>query len=225
MKSNYYDKSVELGTEFQKNNPNIWAGYDVVKYQKQIKDLVVKYNAKTILDYGCGKGLQYIDPLPYALSDEEPQWTTFDKWLGVTVYKYDPCIEEFKNLPPEGTTFDGVICSQVLQTIPDKDLPWVAEKLNSYTDKFCFISLNYQRPAKDKKFMYDKEEFGTPRTREFFKNYFTNWTNGNLFWWFKDRMHYPGWPDDQLNETWKDVPDVWEGKYSFVEAIYKNGQS
>jgi hypothetical protein len=23
MKSNYYDKSVELGTEFQKNNPNI----------------------------------------------------------------------------------------------------------------------------------------------------------------------------------------------------------
>ena len=92
MKSNYYDKSVELGTEFQKNNSKNWAGYDTVKYQKQIKDLVVKYNAKTILDYGCGKGLQYTELLPYALSDEEPELTTFDKWLGVTFYKYDPCI-------------------------------------------------------------------------------------------------------------------------------------
>ena len=100
MKSNYYDKSVELGAEFQKNNPNIWAGYDTVKYQKQIKDLVLRYNAKTILDYGCGKGLQYTEPLPYALGDEEPEWTTFDKWLGVEVYKYDPCVEGLDTPPP-----------------------------------------------------------------------------------------------------------------------------
>jgi hypothetical protein len=36
-------------------------------------------------------------------------------------------------------------------------------------------------------------------------------------------MHYQNWINDQLNGTWKDIPDVWEGKYSFVEAIYKNG--
>lgn len=219
MKSNYYDKSVELGTEFQNNNPTLWSGYDTVKYQKQIKDLVLKYNAKTILDYGCGKGLQYTEPLIYG----ETELTTFDKWLGVEVYKYDPCVEEFAVPPPDNMKFDGVICSQVLQTIPDKDLPWVAQKLNSHTGKFCFISLNYQRPAKSKKFMYDKEEFDTPRTREFFKSYFKNWTNGDLFWWFKDRMHYSEWADEQLNGTWKDVPDVWTGKYTFVEAIYKNG--
>jgi len=221
MKSNYYDQSVGLGAEFQKANPSIWAGYDVVKYQKQIKNLVVKYDAKTILDYGCGKGLQYTEPLPYALGDEEPNWTTFDKWLGGEVYKYDPCVEGLDIPPPEGMKFDGVICSQVLQTIPDTDLPWVAEKLNSHTGKFCFISLNYQRPAKDKKFMYDPEQFKEPRTREFFKKFFVNWTNGNLFWWWKDRMHYEDWVEDQLSGKWKDIPDTWEGKYSFVEAIYK----
>lgn len=220
MTSEYYKQSVDLGTDFQKNNPKNWAGYDVVKYQKQIKDLVLKYDAKTILDYGCGKGLQYTDPLPYALGNEEPEWTTFDKWLGVTVYKYDPCVEEFKEPPPADMKFDGVICSQVLQTIPDQDLPWVAEKLQSYTNKFCFISLNFQKQAKSKKMMYDREFFKEPRTREFFKKHFSQWSGNNLFWWWKDRMHYTGWVEDQINGTWSDLPAEWTGKYTYVETIY-----
>ena len=221
MKSNYYDQSVQEGTKFQLDNPKNWAGYDVVKYQKQIKDLVIKYNAKTLLDYGCGKGLQYSEPLPYALGDEEPEWTTFDKWLGVEVYKYDPCVEEFSVPPPDGMKFDGVICTQVLQTIPDEDLPWVREKLESHTKDFCFISLNFQKPAKTKKMMYDFSHFKQPRTREFFRSYFTNWQSGNLHWWWKDRMHYQGWVDDQIEGRWTDLPTVWEGKYSYVEAIYE----
>ena len=48
MTSAYYEESVRLGREFQKNNKS-WAGYDVVKYQKCIKDLVDRYCAKTIL--------------------------------------------------------------------------------------------------------------------------------------------------------------------------------
>lgn len=222
MKSHYYDQSVEQGSKFQTENPKNWAGYDVVKYQKQIKNLVVRYNAKTILDYGCGKGFQYIDPLPYE-SEEIRQ--TFDQWLGVTVYKYDPCVEEFKTPPPIGMKFDGVICTQVLQTIPDNDMGWVREQLESYTSDFCFVSLNFQSVAKSKKMIYDREHFNQPRTREFFKKYYQDWNNGKLFWWFKDRMHYDGWEADQLNQTWTDVPAVWEGKYSFVQAIYQHGKS
>jgi SAM-dependent methyltransferase len=220
MTSDYYTQSVALGTEFQKNNSKNWAGYDVVKYQKHIKNLVDRYQAKTILDYGCGKGLQYVDSLPYG-DDINPVWTTFDKWLGVTVYKYDPCIEAFETLPPAGTKFDGVICSQVLQTIPDQDLPWVSELLQSYTDKFCFVSLNFQKQAKSKKMMYDREYFVEPRTREFFRQYFKTWPQEKLFWWWKDRMHYDGWIDDQLTGTWRDIPSEWSGKYSFVDTIYQ----
>ena len=117
MKSNYYDTSVQLGTEFQKNNPKNWAGYDVVKYQDQIKDLVQRYNAKTILDYGCGKGLQYTEKLPWGMKNgvEPPldQWTTFDKWLGVDVYKYDPCVPGLDISPPVNMKFDGVICGHI----------------------------------------------------------------------------------------------------------------
>lgn len=216
MKSSYYDTSVKLGTQFQLENKN-WNGFDVVKYQKQIKDLVVKYNAKTILDYGCGKGLQYSESLPYGSKDN---WKTFDQWLGVTVYKYDPCIEEFKNPPPKDLKFDGVICTQVLNNIPDNDLYWVAKELESYTDKFCFISVNFQRSSKQKKILYDLEYYQLQRTREFFKSFFKDWKNNNLFWWWKDREHYDGWVEDQLNGTWKDIPETWTGKYEYVESIW-----
>jgi len=215
--SPYYLESVRQGTEFQENNKS-WAGYDVVKYQKKIKDLVVRYRAKTILDYGCGKGLQYKEPLPYASEDN---WQTFDEYLGVTVYKYDPCVPEHFTLPPVGTKFDGVICTQVLNSIPDDDMTWVRELMESYATKFCFIGLNFQQEAKGKKTMYDPEYFRLPRTREFFRSYFTDWKGSDLFWWWKDRMHYDNWINDQLNGTWKDVPDTFEGKYKYVEVNHR----
>ena len=215
--SPYYLESVQQGTEFQKNNKS-WAGYDVVKYQKKIKDLVVRYRATTILDYGCGKGLQYKEPLPYASEDN---WQTFDEYLGVTVYKYDPCVPEHSTLPPVGTKFDGIICTQVLSSIPDDDMTWVRDLLEGYATKFCFVGLNFQREAKGKKTMYDPEYFQQPRTREFFRSYFTDWSGSDLFWWWKDRLHYPKWIDDQLNGTWKDVPDTFESKYKYVEVNHR----
>ena len=215
--SPYYLESVQQGTEFQKNNKS-WAGYDVVKYQKKIKDLVVRYRATTILDYGCGKGLQYKEPLPYASEDN---WQTFDEYLGVTVYKYDPCVPEHSTLPPVGTKFDGVICTQVLSSIPDDDMTWVRDLLEGYATKFCFVGLNFQREAKGKKTMYDPEYFQQPRTREFFCSYFTDWSGSDLFWWWKDRSHYEGWIDDQLNGTWKDVPVTFESKYKYVEVNHR----
>jgi SAM-dependent methyltransferase len=222
--SPYYLESVDVGRQFQQQNKS-WAGYDVVKYQTQIKDLVDRYSARTILDYGCGKGLQYQERLPYGrLPNEtvpESQWQTFDQYLGVSVYCYDPCVEGFEEPPPPGTKFDGVICTQVLNSIPDDDMPWVRDLLQSYSGKFCFIGLNFQRQAKGKKAMYDPAYFRESRTREFFKKYYNNWTGSDLFWWFKDRSHYAGWVDDQLDGTWQDVPTEWSGKYEFVETIYR----
>ena len=222
--SSYYEESVRLGREFQENN-KAWAGYDVVKYQKKIKELVDRYGAKTILDYGCGKGLQYRERLPYggAVGHELPeeQWQTFDQYLGVKVYCYDPCVAGFEQLLPAGTKFDGVICTQVLNSIPDDDMAWVRQTLESYATKFCFIGLNFQREAKGKKTMYDPAYFREPRSREFFRRHYQNWSGSDLFWWFKDREHYPEWIDDQLNGTWKDVPATWNGKYKYIEVNHR----
>jgi len=213
--SSYYEQQVAVGAKFQAENKT-WAGLDIIKYQKHIRDLVKRYNAKTILDYGCGKGEQYRQLLPYESEDKRQ---TFDDWLGVKVYCYDPCVPEYSQLPPEGTKFDGVICSQVLGTIPDADLPWVAKKLESYTKDFCFISLNYQRPPKAKKLIFDPKFYQANRTREYFRSHFKDWKQGDLFWWWKDRDHYTEWADDQLLGKWLDLPAHWTGKYQYVESI------
>jgi hypothetical protein len=222
--SPYYQESVRLGTEFQKNNKN-WAGYDVVKYQKLIKDLVVRYDAKTILDYGCGKGLQYREKLPYGQLAENPipleDWKTFDEYLGVKVYTYDPCVEEHDQLPDPEIKFDGVICTQVLNSIPDDDMSWVKDLLQQHSAKFCFIGVNFQREAKGKKTMYDPEYFRLPRTRDFFKNHYTNWSGSDLLWWWKDRPYYAAWLDDQLSGQWQDVPAQFEGKYQYIEVNHR----
>jgi hypothetical protein len=222
--SSYYAESVAAGRRFQQQNKS-WAGYDVVKYQNKIHDLVNRYRAKTILDYGCGKGLQYSEPLPYGAGPGEElpqdQWQTFDQYLGVSVYCYDPCVEEFEIPPPPDAKFDGVICTQVLNSIPDADMPWVRDTLERHATKFCFIGLNFQREAKAKKTMYDPEYFCAPRTREFFKKYYTDWSGSDLFWWFKDRPYYPEWMNDQLNGTWQDVPETFVSKYKFVEVNHR----
>jgi len=196
-----------------------------VKYQNKIRDLVNRYNARTILDYGCGKGQQYTEPLPYGAEPgvelPQDQWQTFDQYLGVTVYCYDPCVEKFATPPPLDAKFDGVICTQVLNSIPDADMSWVRHTLERHAAKFCFIGLNFQRAAKSKKTMYDPAYFREPRTREFFKKYYADWTGSDLFWWFKDRPHYEGWIDDQLAGTWQDVPETFVGKYEFVEVNHR----
>ena len=222
--SPYYEESVRLGTEFQQNNKN-WSGYDVVKYQKLIKDLVTIYDAKTILDYGCGKGSQYREKLPYGQLPGDPipleDWKTFDEYLGVKVYPYDPCVAAHNQLPDPEIKFDGVICTQVLNSIPDDDMSWVRDLLQQYSAKFCFIGVNFQREAKGKKTMYNPEYFRQPRTREFFRSYYTGWTGSDLFWWWKDRPYYPAWADDQLSGTWQDVPAQFEGKYKYIEVNHR----
>jgi len=222
--SPYYKESVRLGTEFQQNNKN-WAGYDVVKYQKLIKDLVIRYNVKTILDYGCGKGSQYTEKLPYGQLPGDPipleDWKTFDEYLGVNVYPYDPCVEAHNQLPDPEIKFDGVICTQVLNSIPDDDMSWVRDLLQQHSSKFCFIGVNFQREAKGKKTMYDPEYFRLPRTREFFRSYYADWSDSDLFWWWKDRPYYAAWADDQLSGAWQDVPSEFEGKYKYVEVNHR----
>ena len=68
-----------------------------------IKDLVQDTKAETLLDYGCGKGLQYTK---YKYHEE----------LGIMPALYDPAVPEYEELP-EGK-FDGIYSTDVMEHIP-----------------------------------------------------------------------------------------------------------
>ncbi len=74
------------------------------------------------MDYGCGKG-----ELVKLLQENYP----FIKVCG-----YDPAVEEFENLPNE--KFDFVIVTDVLEHIPENELPDTLGKISALSDKVFF---------------------------------------------------------------------------------------
>ena len=187
--SKYYATSVELGLKFQQNNPKNWAGNDSKTYHNYIRVLMDRYSARTVLDYGCGKGEQYSTmncySFPFVTPVVRTEPMTFQTRINAeSVYKYDPCVPEFDQ-EPVGQKFDAVICTQVLGSIPDADIPWIKHKFMNYATKFVFIGL-HSNPGKTKKRIYDPAYLNPHRTVEWYQEQFSDWSGPDLYWWFRD---------------------------------------
>lgn len=114
-----------------------FSGRFLFRYLDDVKMLVEKYGCKTMLDYGCGKGVQYTQPLDNG--------KLLAEFLGVEVTKYDPGWPEFA-AEPEGK-FDLVICTQALGAIPIDSLPWAIGRLYGFASKAVYVAERI-RPVK-----------------------------------------------------------------------------
>jgi len=105
----------------------------------RIKKLIKHTGARTILDYGAGKGLQY---LPARISDEQEhvEYPDIRSFWGVDDIRcYDPAYQPFTQLPKG--KFDGVICTDVLEHCPEEDIPWILDELFGYAEKFVYANV------------------------------------------------------------------------------------
>lgn len=118
-------------------------GLSILQHRQLIKDLVRKYRAKTLLDYGAGAGDAWKQP--HRLHRELAL-----RWFDVTLF--DPAFPEHDDEPLG--LFDGVLCSDVLEHIPEDDVDETIAKLFSHARKFVWASVCC-RPAK--KFFPDGE--------------------------------------------------------------------
>lgn len=91
-----------------------------------VLDLVKKYNAQDILDYGCGK-------------------SSLARNLPFNIHEYDPAIEKFKALPKPA---DIVVCTDVLEHIEPELLNNVLEHLKSLTKKAGLFSVSTEQALK-----------------------------------------------------------------------------
>lgn len=108
-------------------------GLSVLKYQDELAAIVCATGAVTLLDYGCGLGQQYTD---HHLHER----------LGVPMPAlYDPGVVGLET-KPQGR-FDGVICSDVLEHVPERLVENVIAECFDYADKFVWFSVCC-RPAK-----------------------------------------------------------------------------
>lgn len=105
-------------------------GRFLFRYIPDLEPLLRDRDCATVLDYGCGKAIQWERFIPGT--------TTFlADYLGVRVTKYDPGTVRFA-AEPEGQ-FDAVICTQVLGSVPISDLPWVIDRMYGFATKLVFI--------------------------------------------------------------------------------------
>jgi SAM-dependent methyltransferase len=102
-----------------------------------IKAIIDRLGCTSILDFGCGKGLQY-EWVSHGDDASIPAGQTLETYWGVPVTKYDPAYPPFA-AEPVGT-FDLVLCTHTLGSIPKADLPWVIDRLHALANKGLYVA-------------------------------------------------------------------------------------
>lgn len=105
-------------------------GKSLRKHIDEIGRLLLKTESKTLLDYGSGKGSLH-------------QGKT--KIWGVEVTLFDPAVKGIDNLPDK--KFDAVICTDVLEHIPEDELDETLTNIFDRADKLVYLSIS-TKPAK-----------------------------------------------------------------------------
>jgi len=126
---------VHLGIPPDKTFP----GQSLPPQAPNIKRLIKATGARTLLDYGCGKGRQYFS---HRIRDAEEgiEYPDIKSFWGISdVRCYDPGYTPYIELPTG--TFDGVICTDVLEHCPEEDMPWIVGELFQYATKFVYANV------------------------------------------------------------------------------------
>jgi hypothetical protein len=114
-----------------------YAGDNLLRHVEVIQHLVARYGAKTLLDYGSGKGRQYTTVAVKA--PDGTKFPTVPEFWGVEVTCYDPGYPPFARLPAEPC--DGVICTDVLEHCPEEDAAWIVDELFAHARKFVYANV------------------------------------------------------------------------------------
>ncbi|MEM7430163.1 MAG: class I SAM-dependent methyltransferase [Pseudomonadota bacterium] len=139
MHAKGYEQTFGDGRRRKVEAKNAFSGDQLPKYIPHIKQLVAKTGARSIIDYGAGKGSHYgiveiKDPAGKVLAT-----SLADFWGIETITLYDPGVPDYDVLPTG--THDGLISTDVLEHIPRADAPWVVEEMFSLAEKFVFANV------------------------------------------------------------------------------------
>lgn len=108
-------------------------GVSLAPHMDRIGEMIRETGAKSLLDYGSGKGGAYE---PHPEHDAASRHKRLPSWGAVDVTLYDPGVPEFSG--PYDDDYDAVIATDVLEHIPEEDIQWVLEEFFSHARKFVF---------------------------------------------------------------------------------------
>ena len=106
----------------------VMTGTSIRRHTRAFINFCKSYKPKTVLDYGCGKGLQYTK---YKLHEQGniPMPTL-----------YDPAVKEFERKPMG--YYDSVVCTDVMEHIHPEECDAVLEEIFNYANHSVFFTIS-----------------------------------------------------------------------------------
>lgn len=118
----------EFVNQYKLIHKNKKYGFNSIRFINLIKLIINEIRPQMILDYGCGQSLLF------DLIEQE---------TGIRCDRFDPAIEKINFIPKD--KYDFIICTDVLEHIPENDLGDLLMDIKSFSTKvFFFIAT---RPA------------------------------------------------------------------------------
>jgi len=134
----YAEMHARKGGDEGSDTEEIFKGFSMLPHAETVKKLIDRTGARTVLDYGSGKGQQY-----KKVTIELPNGKKFKnvgKFWGVRqVACFDPGVPAFSKMPPK--QFDGVVSTDVLEHCPEEDLPWILREMVDKAKLFVFATV------------------------------------------------------------------------------------
>ena len=129
----FHENGIKKGNK-SKPGESTFLGYSLSRWILKIKEIIKINKCYSLLDFGCGKGFLYKNK--FKINDQEYN-NLLDCWELEDVYLYDPGVKEFSVYPVR--KFDGLICTDVIEHIPESDVLHFIDNLFKLSNKFIFV--------------------------------------------------------------------------------------
>ena len=126
-----------------------FTGISIIPFVIDLYNIIQYNKCKSLLDYGCGKAVGYtkkfkdIDPKKKIPNFNVPLHTY---WGVEDLSLYDPGTLEYPTLPSKKS--DLVLCTDVLEHIPEDDLDWIIREIFSLANTTVFLNVSCQLAKK-----------------------------------------------------------------------------
>ena len=130
---NIYKKLHVEGTEFD-DAQNTFDGKSLRFFFHPIKQIIDSTKSNSLIDFGCGKAKYYFEKIKI---DNINYNNIADFWKIQKYFLYDPGVKSFSKYPSEKA--DGVICTDVVEHIPEQDVIKFIDEIFRLANKFVYV--------------------------------------------------------------------------------------
>ena len=133
-----YRQVHETGLENVIEAKDVFNGGNLLNHIGIVGKLAQHSGAKSVLDYGSGKGMLYREK-NLKLPDGKTIPSVKEFWGVEEIQLYDPGVEEYATRPD--STFDGLVSTDAIEHIPEEDIDWVLAECFGFANKFLYMNI------------------------------------------------------------------------------------